>query len=132
MRVASLASVGLAIFLSGTPLAAEEVTCKATKAVACARVVGGCQNDRLYTVKFTVNRQAKSIVDGDGNVYKILPIETSALLSEEYAIQAFAEVGSAATETIVLGEQSFVSSNVSVSPPRAYVQIGTCSGLRRR
>ena len=79
-------------------------------------------------------------MDADGNIYKILLSAPSPLveISEqipgspfEYAIQATAQVGAAATETIVIGERSFVSSNVSVAPPRAFVQVGTCTGLRR-
>ncbi len=110
------------------PAFAENVECKATKAVVCANMTGGCQDDKAYTIKFTVNRQAGTVTDTDGNVYKIVPTQSMASIFE-HAILATAQVGLAATETIVLGQKSFVSSNVSVAPPRAYIQIGTCSGL---
>jgi hypothetical protein len=125
--VLTLLAVAAIPSLAGFALA-EEVSCKASKAVVCANVAGGCQEDRTYSIKFTVNRQAGSVTDADGNVYKIVPTQSMAPLFE-YAIQAFGQVGTAATETIVLGLKSFVSSNVSVAPPRAYIQIGTCEGL---
>ena len=129
MRGRNLGLVAIAVMTAVAHSAfAEEVECKASKAVVCANVTGGCKDDRTYTVKFTVNRQASTITDADGNVYNIVPTQSMAPIFE-HAIQAIGQVGSAATETVVLGQKSFVSSNVSVAPPRAYVQIGTCSGL---
>ena len=118
----------------------ELVTCTATTGYHCSNSGGGCKPDRVYAVTFTVDHTSGTIVDSDGNIYKILLSAPSSLVEIsdqipgspfEYAIQATAQVGLAATETIVIGERSFVSSNVSVVPPRAYVQVGTCSGLRR-
>lgn len=126
-RVLALIAVATMTSLANSAFA-EDVECKATKAVVCANVAGGCQDDRTYTIKFTINRSASTVTDTDGNVYKIVPTQSMAPLFE-YAIQATGQVGSSATETIVLGQKSFVSSNVSVAPPRAYVQIGTCTGL---
>ena len=119
----TLAIIAVAAMTSvADPAFAEDVECKATKAVVCANIAGGCQDDRTYTIKFTVNRQAGTVNDTDGNVYKILPTQSVAPLFE-YAIQATGQVGSAATETIVLGQKSFVSSNVSVAPPLTTVTV---------
>jgi len=113
------------------PQPAERVTCTAAKAVVCSELIGGCKDDRAYTVTFAVDRQAGTVTDDSGQVYRIQPTQSIPAMFE-YAIQAIGQIGTGATETIVLGERSFVSSNVSVAPPRAYIQIGKCVGLKGR
>ena len=109
------------------------VTCAATTGYHCSNSGGGCKPDRVYTITFTVDLVLGTVVDSDGQTYRVLPNRSLPIPSTpfEYAILATAQLGMAATETIVIGERSFVSSNVSVASPRAYVQVGTCSGLRR-
>lgn len=125
-----LASITLLSIGTESP---ERVTCTATKGFHCANSEGGCRPDRAYTITFTVDRAGGTVVDSKGQVYKIGATRSMEALGPpfEYAIQATAQVGLAATETVVLGEKSFVSSNVSVAPPRAFIQVGTCSGFRR-
>ena len=131
--LAFLLNASLAVAQTSRVDGAELVTCAATTGYHCANSKGGCQPDQVYTFTFVVDLTSGTVVDSYGQTYRVLPIRSREISGTpfEYAIQATAQVGTAATETIVIGERSFVSSNVSVAPPRAYVQVGTCSGLTR-
>jgi hypothetical protein len=80
---------------------------------------------------FTVDRAAGRVTDADGNTYSIVPVE-GALPAAEPAILASGVVAGPASETILIGERSFVSSHVSIAPARVSVQVGTCEGLGGR
>ena len=131
--LAFLFNASLAVAQPSTVDGSELITCAATTGYHCSNSGGGCKPDRVYTITFTVDLKSGTIADSDGQTYRVLPMRARGIPGSpfEYAIQATAQVGTSATETIVIGERSFVSSNVSVAPPRAFVQVGTCSGLRR-
>jgi hypothetical protein len=125
------------------PANGEEVTCTVKETFTCAdpgayaptlgprEFPGGCVKDenKSLVVVFTIDRSSGTVSDNYGSVYKLVPVRNVPLPKMEYAVQAFGQVGNSATDTVVIGQRSFVSSNVSVSPPRAHVQLGTCKGL---
>ena len=71
------------------------VTCTAKYSYHCANSEGGCEPDRIYSITFTVDRISGTVVDSDGQTYRILPIPSREISGTEceYAIQATAQVG---------------------------------------
>jgi hypothetical protein len=132
------AVVGLAVVLAGgAARAAGSVLCQATHATTCAPG-SGCEPDRRRAELFTVDLAAGQIRDADGNAYTIRsdapppsdPRPASPPLpGGEYVLVATATLSGGAQETLVIGEQSFLATRVSLLPPRADVQVGTCAGL---
>ena len=126
-RMAGGAGVLLGI-AAGWAASAETVLCQSSHATTCA-AGSGCEKDRTRAALFTVDRSAGRVADAEGNSYAIGPMPAPGP-EAEYAILATGAAGSA-SETILIGERSYVASHVSLAPARVSVQVGTCEGLER-
>lgn len=122
-------AVGLALAAAPGAGSAETVLCQSSHATTCAPG-GGCEKDRARAALFTVDRAAGRVTDAEGNAWAIVPIE-GGLPAAEPAIVASGIVAGPASETLLIGERSFVASHVSLAPARVSVQVGTCEGLAR-
>jgi hypothetical protein len=123
--------LALAALLAGCPIGgsarAETVLCQAAHATSCAQG-SGCEKERTRSALFTIDRAAGKVSDADGNSYTIVPMH-SPLPAAESAIVAIGTLAGPTSETLLIGEQSFVASSIALVPPRASLQVGTCAGL---
>jgi hypothetical protein len=118
----------LLVLAAGAPASAETVLCQSSHASTCS-AGSGCEPDRRRAALFTVDRAAGHVTDADGNRYAIERLPDPAPGAER-AILATSAAGSS-SETILIGERSFLASHVSIAPARVSVQVGTCEGLER-
>ena len=127
VRVAGGGGV-LLVIAAPAPVTAETVLCQSSHATTCA-ASSGCEKDRTRAALFTVDRAAGRITDADGKSYAISSLPPPAM-EAEYVLLATTVSGSV-SETLVIGEHSYLASYVSIAPSRASLQVGTCEGLER-
>jgi hypothetical protein len=108
---------------------AETVTCVSKIGMTCSNQAKPCVKDRTAAYTFNIDRKNQRVTDEAGAVYKLLGNHSSPV-SPEKAIVAMNNSIRSVVETIVIGEQSFVGSKVSVDSPNVYMQVGTCKGLQ--
>ena len=121
--------------------ATGSVVCKATSGYHCEHPAG-CVADATYISTYLINWEKRNVTQTsiqhtrrdvqpqpDGTVYTIVNRSTNPKTGESTII-AVANVGLAATELILIGEKSYLSSSVSSLGPRVLTMIGTCQGFR--
>jgi len=139
-RLISLFACFFALYATSTN--AEVVVCTATKGFHCGTKTMACNPDTTYTTTYRIDRAKRTIeqvsyqkagesnVEPDGTVYQIVSEEAESIVTGEKSIMAVGMVGLAALDTLVIGTNSYLTSSASRTEPRAFVQMGTCKGLR--
>ena len=120
---------------------AQIVTCTATEGFHCAPGTG-CSSDATYTTEYRVDLDAMTVDEltvqhtqrdpqpkRGSTSYTIVRSTPATALSGEESITAVGRPGSAAVETILIGDKSYLSSSVSSSGTRIFVMMGACTGF---
>lgn len=121
--------------------ATGQVVCRATHGYHCT-TPAGCVSDATYVSTYLIDWAKGTITQtsvqhtrrdpqpkADNTVYFIVKRDTS-LSTAEATVTAVANTGIAATETILIGEKSYLSASVSSFGPRVFAMVGTCQGFR--
>lgn len=133
--------LGLAvIYFTAPSTVAGQVVCTASVGYHC-ETDSGCDRDATYISIYDIDRENRIVVQSsvqhtqhdarpksDGTQYSIVASGTS-MKTGEFTITAVANVGTAAVETLLIGERSYLSASVSNSIPRVFLMMGTCEGL---
>src|SRR3990170_7271664 len=120
----------------------QNVVCQAARGYHCDEK-NGCISDATYITTYRVDlengtvdevsvqhtKRDKMVKPGSAK-YQIVNIFDISIISNERSITAVGKPGLAATETILLGEKSYLSSSVSSFGMRIFVMIGSCEGLK--
>jgi hypothetical protein len=140
-RIAAVASATVLFGSWPAAGATGQAVCKATHGYHCA-TSAGCVSDATYVSTYLIDWEKGTITQtsvqhtrrdpqpkADNTVYVIVKRDTS-LSTGESTVTAVANIGIAATETILIGEKSYLSASVSSFGPRVFAMVGTCQGFR--
>jgi hypothetical protein len=141
--IAAFSLAGVAVSVSSYAAQAMIVTCTATRGFHCTPEQG-CSEDATYITTYkidlgqmTVEELTVQHVTRDpgprpgSTKYAIARSSPSTPppLPRERSIIAVGTAGSAAVETILIGEKSYLSSSVSSAGTRIFSMMGTCKGF---
>lgn len=133
----------MASLTAASPVASQTkiVTCTATRGYHCTSA-NGCQEDATYVTVYRVDLQDETVTEltvqhrtrdpqprPGRTVYRIVGSIAPAAGTGETAFIAVTQLGSAAIETVVLGEKTYLSSSVSAAGARIFSMVGLCTGL---
>lgn len=119
---------------------ARIVTCTATMGFHCTPDTG-CTDDATYITEYRVDPEAgtvdeltvqHTIRDSEprpGSTSYTIARSSPATAISERSLIAVGFPGSAAVETILIGERSYLSSSVSSAGTRIFSMVGTCTGF---
>jgi hypothetical protein len=116
------------------------VVCKASTGFTCSEISKGCVKDAIYQTSYLVDFGKNEVIavssqnlmkdkepKSDGTKYSFFSASTNHFTGEK-TITAVGQVGTNATETIIIGEKSYVSSSVSSAGMRVFLMYGKCEG----